>query len=174
MISMLLGLLELPLVEGKFFTLQNVTISAAALTRAGGNACKETSALELILQGLVQLLAGSPVLLLCNHVPALLLTRFLFLGSLALCLFAQVHSVLLEVPLLERIAINLHNGVLQQGLRAHQLIAGGVVNDVENTHFLGAILRAPSVIAVIKAQSPVFHVASAATHRAHALVAQLG
>merc|ERR1719462_147759 len=69
-------------------------------------------------------------------------------------------------------SINLHNGVLGQSLGAHQLIAGSIIDHVENAGLLRAILRAPGKIASIDAESTILPVATAATHRVHALLAQ--
>ena len=124
---------------------------------------------------MVKLLTGCPVLLLGDDMPALfLLNLFLLLNSFALDLLAKINSVLPEVKLLVWCSINLDNGILQQSLGTHQLIAGGIVDHIKDTHFLGAILRAPGKIAGIQAQSAVLVVATPAPHRADTLATKLG
>merc|ERR1719343_1237388 len=117
--SGLLLLLELPLVEGQLLALEDVAVAAAALPRPGGDAGEEAAALELLLDGRVQLLLRLAVLQLEDHVAALLLLRLALLGVLRVlalrlgALLAQIDAILLQVPLLEGLGIDLHDGVLR-------------------------------------------------------------
>mmetsp|Transcript_3588 Transcript_3588/g.6358 ORF Transcript_3588/g.6358 Transcript_3588/m.6358 type:complete len:232 (+) Transcript_3588:56-751(+) len=174
--SILLLLLELALVEVQLFALKHIAICAAALAGPRGNAGQETSTLELLFQHDVQLLSGSTGLLLSNDMPALVFLGLLLLLILllsTLLLLAQVLAILLQIELHERVGIDLNNGVLQQGLGAHQFVAGGVVNHVQNPDLLGDILRPPCVVAGVKPQGSVLGVAASAAHHTDALVAQL-
>lgn len=56
-------------------------------------------------------------------------------------LLAKLHAIVLQVPLLERRRVNLHNGVLHQRLRAHQLVVGGVVRDIQDARLARHGLR---------------------------------
>merc|ERR1719408_169799 len=170
-------LLELPLVELQFVALEDVSISTPGLTWARGNAGQQTSTLELILDQRVQLLLGSTSLELADDVAALLLGNgvlVLVLCVILALLLAKKHAVLLQVPLLEGLSINLHNGILQQGLCAHQLVACGVVHNIQDTHLLCAVLRTPCVVSTVQAQGSVLHVSSTAANHTDALGSELG
>ncbi len=133
----LLAALEHLGVELKFFTLKDVTVATTALTRSGGDAGKKSARGELLVQSRVQsagLLALSDLSL---HVVGTLLL-FLGFGLLGVVLLdANLDTVVLLVPSLERSGIDLHDGVLHQGLGAHQLVVGGVVHDIQNTGLSG-------------------------------------
>merc|ERR1719282_1740692 len=172
--SLLLFLLQLPLVERQLVALEDVAVAAAALPGAGGDAREEATALELVLDARVQLLLGRQVLLLRHDVVAPLdLLLALLLDGHALDLLPEVDAVLLEVVLLEGLRVHLHDGVLHEGLRAHQLVAAGVIDDVQDAHLLGAVLGSPREVAAVQPQRPVLHVAAAAANGADALGAQL-
>merc|ERR1712127_1004401 len=100
----------------------------------------------------------------------LIIFRYLFAFDL---LLTQLHSIPLEIPLLVGLSIDLHDGVFRQSLRAHQLVARRVVDNIYETDLPGAILGAPSKITMVNAQRSVLHVAASATNRAHALLAEL-
>merc|ERR1740121_2863618 len=129
--SSLLLLLELPLVEGELLPLEDVAVATAALPWPRGDAGEEPAALELLLDRGVQLLLRLAGLELEDHVAALplLLLGLLLAALLAalLALLAEVDAVLLQIPLLVGLRVDLHHGVLRERLRAHQLVAGGVV-----------------------------------------------
>merc|ERR1719510_2541036 len=101
-------------------------------------------------------------LLLCN-----------FGGLSGLLLLPQIHTVPSQVPLLERLCIDLDDGVLDEGLRADELVAGGVVDHIEQAHLPCAVLRAPGKVAGVQPESAVLLVPAAAPHSADPLLAQL-
>merc|ERR1719343_105402 len=176
--SSLLLLLQLPLVEGELLALEHIAVDTAALARPGGHASQQAAALELLLNGQVQLLPGLAGLQLGDHMATLLLRLLALLGILGvlvglLAALAQVDTELLQVPLLVRLRIDLHDGVLGQGLGAHQLVASRIVDHIQDTNLLRAILRAPSEVAAVLTQGAELQVATAATHRAHTLGAEL-
>merc|ERR1719491_1344335 len=102
-------LFQLPLVEGQLLAFENVTISAAALPWSRGNGRKETTTLDLLLHPGLQLAEYVTALLLCLLLLLLLLV-FAFLLRPCGLLFTKVHTVLLEIPLLEWLGVDLHNG----------------------------------------------------------------
>ena len=61
----------------------------------------------------------------------------------------------LQVPLHEGVRVDLHDRVLQQRLGAHQLVARGVVDHVQDPHLLGDVLGAPGVVSRVQPQRPV-------------------
>merc|ERR1719330_16190 len=145
--SIPLFLLELPFVEVEFLALQDVTVAPAALARAGGDAGEKPTALELVLDRGVKLLFGLTSLLLGNdmmtplHFFLLLLVLICTLCRLSsLLLLTQVNTIPSQVPLLEWLGINLDDGILDKRLRAHQLVAGGIVDHVEEAHLPCAVL----------------------------------
>ena len=70
--------------------------------------------------------------------------------------------------------VNLHDGVLDERLRAHKLVVRGVVHDLEDAGLPGADLRAPREVARVQAHRAELGVAAAHAHRVHALGADLG
>merc|ERR1719437_211834 len=104
MLSSLLRLLKLLLVEDELVALDDVAVEEAAQ--------------ELLLDNRVQLLNRIAVRQLGKDMAALLLglvlilLRVILLALLGRGLLAKVHAVLLQVPLLERLRINLDDRVL--------------------------------------------------------------
>merc|ERR1719152_781295 len=96
-------------------------------------------------------------------------------GSLvrALLLLRQINSVAGQVPLLEQRSIHLHNAVLHEGLRAHELVVRGVVDNVHDLALPRRILASPAEVARVQAQRPNLRVPAAAANHTHALHADL-
>jgi hypothetical protein len=69
--------------------------------------------------------------------------------------------------------INLHDGVLHERLRAHKLVVGGVVDDVQDTRLARAHLRTPREVARVQAHRTELRVAAAHAHGVHTLGANL-
>lgn len=136
---LLLSALEHLGVELKLLTLEDVAIDTAALARSGGNAGQQTTGGELLVKGRVKgagLLALGSLSL--DVVRRLLLLSALSSGLLGSSLLdTDLDTVVLLVPGLERSGIDLDDGVLHQGLGAHQLVVGGVVDDVQHTGLSG-------------------------------------
>jgi len=166
--SLLLLLLELLLVEGELITFQDVAVASASLSRTGGDAGQQTSAGELVLQVLVQLLGAGGML--GTHVTRLLL---LLLGGITLAL-SELNTVMLGVPLLEGLGIDLDDGVLDEGLGSDHLVGDGVVDDIHDTHLAGAVLGSPRVVTSVQSQSAELLVGTSASDDADLLVAELG
>lgn len=66
-----------------------------------------------------------------------------------LLLLAEGAAVVCFVPLTERCRVNLDDGVLDEGVRSHQLVVGRVVDDVDDTCLLCHGFRSPGEIAGI-------------------------
>merc|ERR1712217_481407 len=115
-------LLELPLVKLKFVAFKNIAIGTPRLSRTRGNACQKAPALELLINHGIHFLLRLSVLLLADDMTAaLLFVLGRFLGLAFIFLDAKRDTILFLVPLLEGLTIDLNNGILQQGLRSHQL-----------------------------------------------------
>ena len=54
---------------------------------------------------------------------------------------------MLQVPLLEGRGVDLHDAVLDESLGPHELVVGGVVDDVDDLGLLGDALAAPVEVA---------------------------
>ena len=140
-----LGLL---LVELKFFSLQNVSVDTSALSWARRDASEQVSRVELVSHPLLkfaflgyacQLSLGVTGPL---HIRTSLIRFFKFL-------FIELHVVFLEIPLSEWGGIDLHNGILHEGLRTDKLVVCGIVDSVDNTSFARDCFRSPGEVTVI-------------------------
>jgi hypothetical protein len=118
---------ELALVEGELLTLQDVTVAAAGLAGTAGDDGVETTGLELLLDGGLDLAGGSEAgsLLLLDRLALLDL-----LNGLALLLLATAAdglAVVGLVPLTEGSSVDLDDSRLGQGVGADKLVVGRVV-----------------------------------------------
>merc|ERR1711934_603981 len=163
-------------VELELLALEQEAVASAALAGPRRDARKQAASVELRVEVGVEhtaLLASSDLLLHTFRLLLLLLLcltlRILFLEVL----LAHNATVMRLVPLAEGRRINLHDGVLHEGLRANQLVVGRVVDDVEDTRLACAYLRAPGEVARVQAHRPELGVATAATHSVHTLCANL-
>lgn len=119
--------MELALVEGELLTLEDVAVAAAGLAGAGRDDSVETTGLELLLKGGVDLASGGKAgsLLLLNRLALLDLLNGLALLLLATA--AEGLAVVGLVPLTERSSVDLDDGGLGQGVGADELVVRGVV-----------------------------------------------
>ncbi len=69
--------------------------------------------------------------------------------------------------------VNDHNGALNKGLCAHQLIVAGIVNYVQDARGLCHVLAAPREVPALEPHGAVLEVATAAAHKVNALGANL-
>merc|ERR1719331_2688123 len=164
----LLLLLHLLLVEHELFTLQDVAVRASALSWPGGDRCEEAARPELLLESRVELRRAGASRLEGEGVTASNDLRHLALLR-ALLLLREINSVTGQVPLLEQRRIHLHNRILDEGLRAHELVVRGVVDHVHDFALARRVLASPAEVAGIQTQRPNLRVAAAATNNTHAL-----
>jgi hypothetical protein len=61
-------------------------------------------------------------------------------------------------------SINLHNGILHQGLGANQLVVAGVVDDIDDTRLAGDSLASPRKVASVKTERAMLKVTTAGAH----------
>jgi hypothetical protein len=118
---------ELALVEGELLTLQDVTVAATGLAGSAGDNSEQSTGLELLLDGGVDLAGGGEAgsLLLLDRLALLDL-----LDDLALLLLATTAkrlAVVSLVPLTERRSVDLDDSGLGQGVGADKLVVGGMV-----------------------------------------------
>lgn len=170
--------MELTLVESELLTLQNVTINAARLTGSAGNNGVESTSLELLLDGALDLAAGRQTggLLLLNSVRLLhLLLSLALLGSLSLLTSsADGLAVVGLVPLSEGSGINLDNGALGEGVCSDKLVVGRVIGDGNDTGLAGQTLGAPGKVAGVETEGTVLVVTTSGSDGVNALGANTG
>merc|ERR1719361_2494470 len=168
--------LDLPQVELELLALQHVTVGSPALSGTGGDGGQHTTSHELISQSLLDL--GVPlsllVLLLGLLGPLLVEDCLLGVGQLGALLPSQGQSVVSLVPLSEGSSIDNNDGVLHQSLGPHQLVVGGVVDDINDPGLPGDSLTWPGEIALVQPQSPVLLVAAPHSQSVNPLGSHLG
>lgn len=170
--------MKLALVESKLLTLQNVTVAAAGLAGTARDDGVQTTGLELLLDGVLNL-AGSGVprgLLLLDGLALLLVLGVLaLLGGLGLLAStADALAVVGLVPLTEGGGVDLDDGALGQGVGTDELVVGRVVGDGDDTGLAGAALRAPGEVAGVETQGTELVVAAAGADGVDALGANTG
>lgn len=136
---------------------------------------QQTTGRELVLQGVLHLgvLLASQVLL-HGSSGALLVQHVVLIGGILLVLLAaQGQDVVALVPLTERGRVNDDDGVLHQGLGAHQLVVGGVVDHIDDTGLAGSSLGGPREVSDVKTESAELDVATASADRVDARGSQL-
>jgi hypothetical protein len=162
-------LVQLALVEGELLTLQDVAIATTTLARSAGNDGEQTTGLELLLQGALDLALGG----IAGGVLALdslaLLDGLLLLALLLLSATTKGLAVVGLVPLTEGGGINLDDGGFGQGVGADQLVVGRMVGDDDDTSLAGDSLRGPGEVARVEAQGAVLVVAAASADGVDAL-----
>jgi len=127
---------ELLDVEIELSSLENVAVETAGLSRAGGNAGEQLVGVELVSKLLIDLALGAAMLEDSLDVAGALLGGTGFVGLFNF-LLVKLNVVVLEVPLAEGGRVNLDDAVLDEGLGADKLVVGGVVDDIDNSGFLG-------------------------------------
>lgn len=188
--------MELALVEGELLTLKDVAVAATGLAGARRDNGIETTGLELLLDGRVDLAGGGEALslLLLDRLGLLHLLDDLTLLLLAAA--ADTLAVVGLVPLTERSGINLDNGGLGQGVGADKLVVGRVVyksnsqhsaslgagsreqeirtGDGNDTGLASAALGGPGKVARVKTKGTVLVVATTGADGVNALSTDLG
>lgn len=171
-------LVELALVESELLTLQDVTVAATGLARSAGDDGEQSTGLELLLDGALNLAAGGVTgsLLLLDRVGLLdLLLGLALLGSLGLLASsADGLAVVGLVPLSEGGGVDLDDGALGQGVGSDQLVVGGVVGDTDDTGLAGAALGAPGEVAGVETEGTVLVVTTTSSDGVDALGANTG
>lgn len=165
---------EKTLVESQLFTLENISVTAAALSRAGRDDSIETTSLELLLQSGLGLSGRGETLrlLLLNALRLLLL--LLLLAGLGLPPAAESSSVVSLEPLSERSSIDLDDGGLGEGVGTDELVVGGMVDDTDDTGLLGDAFRSPCEVAGVEAEGTEFAVAATGADKMDTLSSNTG
>lgn len=170
--------MQLALVESKLLTLEDVTIAATGLTGTARDDGEQTTGLELLLNGVLDLtlLAVAGSLLLLNRLALLLLLGLLaLLGGLGtLASTANALTVVSLVPLTERRSVDLDDGGLGQGVGTDELVVGRMVGDRNDTGLAGAALGAPGEVAGVETEGTVLVVAATGADGVDALGADTG
>lgn len=167
--------MQLALVESELLTLQDVTIAATRLARARGHNSVQTTSLELLLEGGVDLAAAllkSLGLLLLDALGALDLLNGLAL--LLLAATAEQLAVVGLVPLTEGGGVDLDDGRLGESVCPDELVVGGVVGHADDADLAGGALGGPGEVTAVEAQGTVLVVAAAGADGVDALGTDTG
>ena len=81
---------------------------------------------------------------------------------------------MLKIPLSKGGGVDFDNAVLDESLSADELVVGSVVDDIDNSRFLGDGLRGPGEVTSVDAESAVLHVTTTAADEGYLLGAKLG
>lgn len=135
---MSLFLSHLLLVEGKLRSLKNNSITPSTLSRTGCDFGIKTSRCELVVKSSLK----SASLLSDSMLGSSTLGGF-NVGSSSSLLDSNSNSVVILVPLLERVSIYKNNSSLNEGLGTNQLVIGGIVGDIKDTDLTSAYLSSP-------------------------------
>merc|ERR1712037_934287 len=127
---------------------------------------RTTAGLELILESLLDLSLLLPLLvLLLGLLGSLLVDESLLgLAQFRPLLVSEREGVVRLEPLPERRRVDDDDGVLDDGLGAHQLIVARVVDDVDDPGLAGDGLAAPREVALVEAEGAELLVAAAHAH----------
>ena len=162
------------LVEGKFLTLQDVSIASSGLSRSGGDLSEDTSRSELGIEGRVQ--------------SAVSLSGLELLGNLGrdrgevdglsgfgvLTLDSNLDTVVRLIPGLEGVSIDHDDASLDKGLGTDQLVVGRVVHDIQDTDLAGADLGTPGEVTGVNGEGSELGVSSSAADLVDAGFTDLG
>ena len=178
------------MVEGEFGTFEESTVGATVLTGAGGDLGEDTTELELVFKSLLDLVgavAEGPLALegggglvdveLAGTGGGALLGLLVLGGGGGLLLGVgsiDVDTVVLGVEELEGGGVDGDDGVLDEGLGTDELVAGGVVDDVEDAGGLGDGFGAPGEGATVEAEGASLLVATAGADGVDTASAELG
>ena len=89
-------------------------------------------------------------------------------------LFIELHVVFLEIPLSEWGGIDLHNGILHEGLRTDKLVVCGIVDGVDNTRFARDCLGSPGEVTVIILEGSLLIIGTASLDKDDSLGSDFG
>jgi len=164
---------EETLVESKLLTLENVSVTTTTLAGTGRNDGKETTCLELLFKGVLDLSRSFETLslLLLNTVGLLLLLLFAGLG---LSPTAQGLAIVGLEPLSERSGVNLDNGGLGECVGTDKLVVRRMVDDTDHTGLLSDTFRAPGEVARVQTESTELAVAATGADKMDTLSANTG
>jgi hypothetical protein len=162
------------LVKGELLTLENVSVTAAALAWAGGHDGKDTTSLELPLEsGLDFARCLHAIGLLLGDAVRLLLF-LLLLTSLGLSLAADSLAIVCLKPRTEGSGIDLNDGGLGKGVGSDEFVVGRVIDDTDDTALLRDALGAPREVARVETQSTELAVAATGADKMDTLSANTG
>jgi len=164
------------LVESQLLTLEDIAVGAARLTGSRRDDSKQTTGLELTLQGSIDLGRGLHALrmLLLNALRLLLISNMYFLAGLLLSATTEGLAIVCLIPLTERSRIDLDNGGLGEGVCADEFVVGRVVGDADDAGLARDAFAAPAEVAGVEAQGAELAVTAAGADEMYALGADTG
>jgi hypothetical protein len=135
-------------VEFELLAFEDVSVDAAGLSGAGTDAGVQSLLVELVGDLGVH---HAGLLALLNTVLGALALAVLDLDVLSL-LGGQHDSVVVGVPLGEGSGVDLDDAVLDEGVGSHQLVVGGVVDNVQDSGLAGDSLGGPGEVSFLETQ----------------------
>lgn len=160
------------MVESQLLTLEDVSVTSTALTRSRADDSIDTTSLELLLQGRLNLslLLQSLLMLVLHALGQLLLLH----GLLLLSSSTDGHTVVSLIPSSEWRGINLDNSGSGQGIRSDKFVVGRVESDDNDTGLSGDSLAAPAEVAGVESETSELSVAAAGSDEMDSLCANTG
>jgi len=167
----LLSSLEHLGVKLEFLSFQNVTIATATLSWSGRDAGQKTTRSKFVVQSRVK---GAGLLSISQLANKTVGSLDGILSGLLGLLDTNLDTVVLFVPGTEWRGIDLNNRVLDKSLGSHQLVIGGVVNNVKDTSLSGGDFRSPTEVSGIQAEGSVLQISTSDADNVDALRADFG
>ena len=140
-------------VISKFFAFENVTIATSTLARSWCYTSIQSSSSELFLKMRINLERSFPCIHLALRVVWSLLVqhiRFFTFNRFSSLLTSKGNCIVTLKPLPKGSGIHWHNAALYKGLGSHQLIAAGILYNVNDTTLAGDTFRSRGIIAGVK------------------------
>ncbi|GMR37206.1 hypothetical protein PMAYCL1PPCAC_07401, partial [Pristionchus mayeri] len=163
---------DLAEIELEFLALEDVSVATSDLSGSGGDAREKFASGKLL--GNVRVHSGGLLSRLVHLLSSLGELGFLLLGELDSLLAANRLGIVGLVPLTERNGIDGDDGVLHKGLRADELVVGGVVDSIDDTGLASSTLASPGEVSGVETESTVLEVSSASADKMDALSSNLG
>ena len=76
----------------------------------------------------------------------------------------KVDAIVIDIPLREGSGVDLDDAVLDESVGSHQLVVGGIVDDVKDTGLASGALRGPVEVTLLETKSAEFEVSSSHPH----------
>ena len=166
----LLGLLQ---VELKFFSLEDVSIYATGLSRAGRNAGHYVPRIELFSEFGLKLAVLSNTLQLSLDVTGSLSVSTSGI-RLILSLSVELHIVFLKVPVSEWCGIDEYDSVLDKSFGTNKLVVSRVIDSVHNTSLARYSFRSPREVSMIRLKSSFLYVTATSSYEDDSLSSDFG
>lgn len=136
---------------------------------------QNTARSELLLQGWFDFGETLTIHILGHNALAAFLAQYRIFGQLGFGFPFAAHwqNVVSLVPLTERCGVDDNDGVLHQGLGAHQFVVRGVEHDIDDTGLAGRSLGGPGKVTMVQAKGTEFWVTTTGADLMNTLLSDL-